>query len=405
MYTALEIPRIQPALQLPESLQGNVAAEQIYGEFMNMPGDRLERFRSVVAVTPLLYAGTVVPGCEFFIKHEGAQQGGAYKLRGATNKILSVLETNRRVDGIVVASTGNHANETAIAANALGIGYIEGKCPRDTVDVKRTNMERSGLKLDDSYDNLEAALIAARQRGNDPGMLFIHPYDDPAVIAGQGTVGLEVMAQLELQGIDPYDDNNDITLLVTGGGGGLGAGNVVAMASFYPNVHVAIAQMEGGDGIVQTLQGQTVDPEAFDYSCDGAAVPFPGKLALEVLGDSRPKVSVMSVTKGEIGAASEFLAQYHEMPEPAGAAAMALALRLARASSAPTGKRRIFIPVTSGINTTFSKIQEFRRAAFSELSAAYSSRAVRGMAEIAARGQIVDPFRRHGTRVLSSPAR
>ncbi len=373
-----------------EVLPGNPAAEQVYAEFGGMTNERLASFYEVATVTPLIAAGQLAPGSdyEFFVKHEGAQAGGAYKIRGATNKILAAQEeavrTGQEINGVVVASTGNHANETAIAAKTLGIECVEGKCPRDTVPIKKDKMTANGLMLDDHYDNLGQALFAAQKRGEDPNILFIHPYDDPVVVAGQATIGLEVMSQLEASGIDPADPNNAITLVLPAGGGGLAAGNAVAMSAFYPNVRVAVAQMHGGAGLIDALRGVNIEPDKFDYSCDGAAVPQPGQLALDIFKDERLNAYAETVTKGEVGAAMDILARYHEMPEPAGALAMALAMKIAKADSASRADRRrhIIVPVTSGINTTISKVNEFRRAAFDELSNNYLRRDVYGIREL-----------------------
>lgn len=349
-----------------EALADPTVAE-VLSELDDLCETRLETFKRLVPYTPLVEVPNFAPGYECYAKDMSALPSGAYKEGIAANVLLKHYQTDRQppLEGVVVASTGNFAAGTARIARLFRIPTVRGLCPASANAAKKRNMRANGMEVDDQYDTLDQALAAAQQEGEKPGWLFIHPYDDPAGIAANGVIGIEALEQLRSgAGIDPNDPNVEITLLATGGGGGLGAGLAVAAARSYPRVRVMVAQMEGGAGIADELEGNPSDPATFDYSCDGAAVPTPGRLPIAVF--KALNIDVVRVSKGAVGKAMRELKRpLGKEVEPAGAVAAAAAQQIAENSPLPTpGVRRILVAVVSGANSTPAKLAEFRQAAF-----------------------------------------
>jgi threonine dehydratase len=398
-----------PASAAAEALQDNPAARQVGAALEALQHDeRLARFYEVVRVTPLIAGPGVASGYDVRVKNEGEQEGNAYKLRGATAKILAAQARGEKISGIVAFSTGNHANETGIAGRALGVSHVEAFCPGDTVEAKLNSMRANGVTPNTSPASLQDARAAAEARGREPGMLYIHPFNDPEVIAGQATAALEAMAQLAAEGLDPHDPANEITVVVPAGGGGLAAGTVVALAAHYPNARVLVSQLEGGDGIGMARRGETPDPTMFNYACRGAAVCAPGKLPLEILNDPRFGVELPTVSMAELYESMALLEQYHKRPEAAGALAMAAARQLGLGETSPDdGRRHVLVAITSGTNSSPEEDAELRSAwlqaerrknaaqfaakqvMFTALSREYAERPVYGLDEILARQRLV----------------
>jgi len=181
-----------------------------------------------VAQTPMIRAAALceIAGCEVFLKLETQQATGSFKERGALNKLLSLTPAERRA-GVVAMSAGNHAQGVAYHARRLGIpATIVMPAPTPFTKIDRT--EALGAKVVLRGDTLVDARRAADALAAERGLVPVHPYDDPAVIAGQGTIALEMLA--DDQGLD--------TLLVPVGGGGLISGIAVATRALAPDIEI-----------------------------------------------------------------------------------------------------------------------------------------------------------------------
>jgi threonine dehydratase len=186
------------------------------------------RIRNHVRETPLDHSFHLsnITGCNVYLKLEHLQHTGSFKLRGATNKIRS-LTAEQLEQGVMAASTGNHGRGVCYAARAVGAPatiYL----PRDVSPAKCALMEHLGGQLVPDFDDCLAAEMQARQDAAARGQVFISPYNDPAVIAGQGTIGVELARQL-----DRID-----AIFIAVGGGGLIAGIGRYLKSVSPNTRI-----------------------------------------------------------------------------------------------------------------------------------------------------------------------
>ena len=229
--------------------------------------DDIRAARSVTAAvarhTPIVSSAALSErtGSDVVLKAESLQRTGAFKLRGAMNKLASLGD--RAARGVTAGSAGNHAQALAFAARHFGVPcdiYVPAAAPITKIEACRAY----GATVVEGGASLEEAMTAARQRAADAGMVFCHPFDDPAVVAGQGTLGLELV-----------EDVPDLScVLIPLGGGGLAAGTAIAVKSLRPDVRVigvqaaVCAPYAGGhspSGPVVTL-------------ADGIAVKQPGRL-------------------------------------------------------------------------------------------------------------------------------
>ena len=230
--------------------------------------------RDAVTDTPCLHSRTLseVTGAEVHLKFENLQFTAAFKERGALNKLLS-LTPQQRASGVIAASAGNHAQGVAYHAHRLGIPAVI-VMPRftPTVKVERTRSHRAEVVLHgENFDASQAhALTVAAARG----LTMVHPYDDEKIIAGQGTLGLEMLAawpQLE-------------TLIVPIGGGGLIAGIATAAKGIKPGIEVIGVQTERYPSMYRAVRGE---PAQFGNNtiAEGIAVKAPGVLTLPIVRD------------------------------------------------------------------------------------------------------------------------
>ena len=261
-----------------------------------------------VRVTPLYASETFgrMIGRPVHLKAETLQRTGSFKIRGAVNKIGSLSEAERQA-GVVAASAGNHGQAVAWAAREAGIEatiFMPAETPMAKVEPTRNYGARAeliGAKFED-------AVTAAVAHVEETGATFVHPFEDHDVIAGQGTIGLELVEQLpEVE-----------TVVIPIGGGGLASGIALTLRAVRPEVKVvgvqaaACAPLAGG-----TQFGYTI--------AEGIAVKYPGELTSGLLGDLLE--SVVTVTDEEISEAIVLLTERAKLVvEGAGAAAMAALL-------------------------------------------------------------------------------
>lgn len=270
----------------------------------------------VVRTTPLersrlLSASLGVPA---WLKCEHLQRGGSYKVRGAYTRIARLSDAER-ARGVVAASAGNHAQGVALAAGLLGTRttvFMPEGAPLPKVSATKgygAAIEYAGTSVDD-------ALVAAREFADRTGAVLIHPFDHPDVIAGQGTVGLEILDQCPDAG----------TIITAVGGGGLISGVAVAAKALRPEVRIIGVQASGAASYPPSLAaGAPVRLPESTTIADGIAVLRPGDLNFAHV--TKLVDEFITVTDDELSAALLVLLERHKMVvEPAGGAAVAALL-------------------------------------------------------------------------------
>ena len=223
--------------------------------------DARERGRSVVLHTPVVPSAHLseLTGSTILLKAENLQRTGAFKIRGAINKITMLGDAAKR--GVVAGSAGNHAQALALAAKTLGVA-CEIFVPKGASLTKIAACRHYGATVIEGGDNVEVAVQAALARAAETGMAFCHPYDDIDIVAGQGTLGLELL-----------EDIDDLaTVVIPLGGGGLLSGAAVAIKQQRPSVRIIGVQVEGCDPYVSKKAPEGV----FTTLADGIAVKKPG---------------------------------------------------------------------------------------------------------------------------------
>ncbi|MCM3703048.1 threonine ammonia-lyase IlvA [Paenibacillus macerans] len=267
----------------------------------------------VVVRTPLQLDATLSLryGCNVYLKREDLQVVRSFKIRGAYNMIRS-LQPEDLQRGIVCASAGNHAQGVAFSCNALGIRgkiFMPSTTPNQKVrQVKRFGGEHVEVVLTgDTYDDAYEEAMKACTEG---GMTFIHPFDDPKIVAGNGTIGMEIMENLNV----PAD-----YVFVTIGGGGLVSGVGTYLKTVSPQTKLIGVEPAGAASMTEALkQQQVVTLEAIDKFVDGAAVKRVGDLNYEI--SAKILDDIVQVPEGK--ACTTILELYNDsaiVVEPAGA--------------------------------------------------------------------------------------
>ena len=248
-----------------------------------------------------------------WLKAECLQTGGAFKLRGATNRLLQ-LTPEERERGVVAFSSGNHARGVAIAAKRLGIRAVI-VMPSDAPQVKVDGTKAEGAEIvfyDRRTESREE--IAARLAG-ESGATVVPSFDDPAIVAGQGTAGLEIVGQL---GRSPYQ------IVIPCGGGGLASGIALAV----PDAEIVIVEPEGWDDMGRSLELGEIVPVKDDPPptlCDALQTPRVSPITFGILRERGAKA--LSVSDAEVEDAIRFAWKQHGLVvEPGGAAALAAVL-------------------------------------------------------------------------------
>jgi threonine dehydratase len=267
-----------------------------------------QRIDGLVERTPLIESE--VAGTRVWLKCECLQTGGAFKLRGATNRLLQ-LSPEERERGVVAFSSGNHARGVAIAARRLGMRAII-VMPSDAPQVKVDGTRGEGAEIifyDRRTENREeiAARIAAES-----GATVVPSFDDPAIVAGQGTAGLEIVDQLR---------RSPPRIVVPCGGGGLASG--IALGA--PEAEIVVVEPEGWDDMGRSLEiGEIVPvgPDAPDTFCDAIMTPRVSPITFGILRERNAKA--LSVTDNEVAEAIRFAWDKHGLVvEPGAAVALA----------------------------------------------------------------------------------
>ena len=272
--------------------------------------------RTPLLANPQLDAAT---GARVLIKAECLQRTGSFKFRGAYNALANIAP-DMRMRGVVAVSSGNHAQGVAEAARLFGVPATI-VMPADAPASKLARTKRSGATIvayDRATEDREA--VAARVMAEHGGVL-VHPYNDPNVIAGQGTVGLEIVADAQAMGVVP-----DL-VVVPCSGGGLGAGIGLAMRAAFPDCETVLVEPEGFDDYARSLREGRIVANATQAGsiCDALMAVSPGTIgfALNCAGKTR----AVAVSDAEALAAVAFA--FHELKlvvEPGGAVALAALL-------------------------------------------------------------------------------
>jgi len=243
-----------------------------------------ERLKTILKPTQLMYSDFLSEefGAEVWIKPENLQRTGAFKIRGAYNKIAT-LTPEERLRGIVTASAGNHAQGVALAAQLFCDPETGSRTkativmPETTPLIKVDATKKLGAQVVLCGDNYDDAYAEAMRIAEQDGAVFVHPFNDEAVICGQGTIGLEIMAELP---------DADIVFVPTGGGGLL-AGVATAITYINPKCKVIGVEPEGAACITRSYTaGELIALDEVDTIADGVAVKLPGDIAFNIIQDT-----------------------------------------------------------------------------------------------------------------------
>ncbi len=281
---------------------------------MEMLYDAQRVLHDVVTHTPVILTKNLVPDCEFYLKAECLQKTGAFKLRGAYYKIAS-LSPEEKKRGVIACSAGNHAQGVGYGAKAMGIPAticIPAGAPISKIEATRSygaNVVLVPGVYDDAHD--EAVRLCEEQH-----LTFIHPFDDYQVMAGQGTIGLEILQQL------PEVD----TVIVPIGGGGLIGGVAYAIKHLKPDCRVIGVQAEGAPSMAESLrQNRIITLPRASTIADGIQVKTPGELTYQMCRDYVDEV--VTVSESEIASAIVAIMERQKLvAEGAGAVATAAAM-------------------------------------------------------------------------------
>ena len=270
--------------------------------------------KDVARPTDVLYAPKLAPGTELYLKTENLQVTGAFKVRGAYYKISQLTEEERK-KGVIACSAGNHAQGVALAAQRYGIKAVI--CLPDSAPISKVEATRSyGAEIclvDGVYDDAYQKALSLR---DEMGYTFIHPFDDPDVIAGQGTIALELSEQV------PDMD----AIIVPVGGGGLISGIAYTIKSLNPGIKVYGVQAAGAPSMHNSLRDGRIETlDSVVTSADGIAVKQPGDLTYELC--SKYVDEIVTVTDDETACAIRALMEKQKLvTEGAGAVAVAAAM-------------------------------------------------------------------------------
>ncbi len=267
--------------------------------------------KKVLHPTELVAAPKLVPGCELYLKPENLQVTGSFKVRGAYYK-MSQLSQEEKDAGVIACSAGNHAQGVALAAKANGIQAticIPAGAPISKVEATK-NYGAEVVLVKGVYDDAYARAVEIQK---ETGKTFIHPYDDEDVIAGQGTIGLEILT--DLADVD--------AVVVPVGGGGLVSGVAFAVKSLNPRVKVYGVQAAGAPSMYNSIrEHEQLTLDSVSTFADGIAVKHPGDLTYQLC--EKYVDEVVTVTDDEIATAILAMIEQQKMvSEGAGAVSVA----------------------------------------------------------------------------------
>ena len=302
-----------------------------------------KQIRSHVHRTPILSSRFLDSraNCEVFLKAELFQKTGSFKPRGVINK-LKYLAAEQKKNGIVTVSAGNHAQAAAFAAASEGLRcwvVMPTSAPQSKLDATRGYGATVIL-----HEDRKTLFERCEEVRLETGATFLHPFDDLDVIAGQGTVGLEIL-----------EDVPNADLVIVGiGGGGLISGIASAVKNINPKTKVIGIEPEGAAGMTAALkEGKPVKLERLDTIADGLAAPYAGKLNLEMV--QKYVDDVILIPDSAIAEAVKILLERSKLwVEPAGAASVAALL----SGKIPVANKKV-VAILSGGNMDIGRLQEW----------------------------------------------
>ena len=297
----------------------------------------------VVKFTPLERSKSfsAMSEADVYLKLENFQTTGSFKVRGAYYKIKN-LNPEEAAKGVLCASAGNHAQGVAYAASSLGVKSTV-FMPVFAPPLKVIATRAYGAEVVLIGNTFDDAFNAAVEFGKKSGATFVHPFNDPYIIAGQGTIGLELFEQLR--------EVEDVVVPI--GGGGLIAGIAIALKQLNPRIRVIGVEADGAQSMKVSMEkGEPVTLTSADTIADGIAVKSPGNLTFDVT--RRLVDELVVVNDAEIARTAYLLLQRAKiLTEPAGVAAMAAVLY----QKASTKGRKV-VPVISGGNANMTILEQ-----------------------------------------------
>jgi threonine dehydratase len=272
------------------------------------------RIEGAVVETPLMYSQTLsqITGADIWLKFENLQFTAAYKERGALNALLHLNE-EQRARGVIAASAGNHSQGLSYHGRRLGVP-VTIVMPQTTPSVKVMQTEAVGGNVELFGETFDEAYAHARQLEQERGLTFIHPFDDPLVAAGQGTVALEM-----LEAKDDFD-----CLVVPIGGGGLMSGMATVAKALRPEIEMVGVQARLFPSMYSAVTGDEL-PCGGDTLAEGIAVKAPGEFTRQVIGELVDEILLVSEPRLE-HSVSLLLQIEKTVVEGAGAAGLAAVL-------------------------------------------------------------------------------
>lgn len=301
--------------------------------------------RDYVRKTPLIqsmFLSNDITGGDVYLKLENMQFTGSFKYRGALNKILHLTEEQKE-KGIITASAGNHAQGLALTGKLLGIKATV-IMPEEAPIAKQEATRGYGAEVILKGETFNDSRLYMEQLAKETGKTIVHPYDDNEVMAGQGTIGLEILDSIW----------NVNTVIVPVGGGGLISGVATALKSFNPSIHVIGVQAENVHGMAESVkQGKITSQFTAHTIADGTEVAIPGEKTYEV-ADKLVDEFIL-VTEGEISNAMRHLMQRAKIITE-GAGALPTAAILSGKIDPKWLKNKTTVALVSGGNVDLTRV-------------------------------------------------
>jgi len=275
-----------------------------------------ERISQFIHMTPVESSRTLseLSGCEIYLKLENFQKTGSYKVRGALNKVLRLGEVERS-KGVIAASAGNHAQGVAYAASQVRVPSTI--VMPETAPISKISATKGyGAEVVLWGEDFDTAYSKALEIAKERGLTFIHAFNDPDIIAGQGTIGLEILKVME-----------DVDLVIVPvGGGGLISGVSIALKETNPRIRVIGIQAEGASAVYSSFkEGRLIELSKVSTIADGIAIRKPGDLTMSII--QRYVDDVILVSDEEISSAILLLMERAKLVvEAAGAVGVAAAI-------------------------------------------------------------------------------
>jgi threonine dehydratase len=301
--------------------------------------DRIRNFVNLSPCTPSPRLSEQL-GCELFLKMENLQRTGAYKDRGAMNAVLCLDDAQRQA-GVIAASAGNHAQGLAYAAQRNNV-HATIVMPETAPTAKLRGTRRYGAEIVLHGNGYDDAFARATELQKEKGYTFIHAFDDPRVIAGQGSVGLELIEH------NPYLE----VFVVPIGGGGLIAGMAVALKEVNPSLRIIGVQAENIASMKASVEADQIVSVTGTTIADGIAVGRPGEHTFPIVRHYVDEI--VTVTEDEIAQAVLFLLE-SEKTVTEGSGAAGVAALLSHKISDIAGKQVCVVLTGGNIDTTFLK--------------------------------------------------